>query len=530
MSREASGLKEDRKKVLKRAFSMASGTLTSRVLGLFRDVAMAALFDRIITDAWAAAFRIPNLFRRLLGEGSLSVSFIPVFVEVSAQDTTGVRARNLVNSVYTFLLLLLSVLTVLGFVTTEQILHVLLAENYHLDTVKWELTVRMARIMLGFVFFVSQYAYFMGLLNALGSFGLPAAAPALLNIAMLVFTFMPSEWFPVAGDQLAWGVLVGGVLQAAILWFALKSRNYLPQWKSDFWSADLKRVLLPILPGLLGTGLSQFMTLLNLYFASALAAGAISYIYWADRLLELPLALVSVSLGTALLPMLSEFAQGHQHERFRETLADQLLVNFFFGIPSALGLFFLARPIVEVLFMRGQFNAVDAEATAEVLRVYSLSLIVVSGGRVLAPAFYAFKQGWVPAVFAVLALVSHFVMAPFWIAQWGLAGLVFSSMLAMTFQFVLLVIALRYIRVTLPLKKTAREFSKMLLAGAALVVAVQIDSILLRQFGDVKFVRFGALAFTILFGAAVYIFISAALRVEVCESLLTHLRTKFRQR
>jgi putative peptidoglycan lipid II flippase len=522
--------KEDRKKVFKRAFSMASGTLTSRVLGLFRDMAMAALFDRTITDAWAAAFRLPNLFRRLLGEGSLSVSFIPVFIEVSAEDPSGLRARNLVNSVYSFLLLVLSVLTLLGLLGTEAVLGGLLSDAYQMDPEKWALTLRFARIMMGFVFFVSNYAFFMGLLNALGSFGLPAAAPAFLNISMLAFTFMPTSWFPVHGDGLAWGVLVGGFLQAAVLWFALRARGYLPRWKTDLWSADLKKVLLPVLPGLLGSGISQFMTLVNLYYASSLVVGAISYIYWADRLLELPLALVSVSLGAALLPMLSEFAQAGHRERFRETLADQLLVNFFFAIPAAFGLFFLARPIVEVLFQRGQFHAEDAHSTAQVLRIYALSLLLVSGSRVVVTAFYAFKWVWLPAIFALAALSLHIYLAPTFIAEAGLSGLIASNTLAMGLQFVFLLAALPLIKVALPLKKTVRELSKMVLAGVALMAAVQVYEVLIRQFGDESMVRLASLVFTILLGASVYLFAAVMLRIEACESILTHIRVKYTQR
>lgn len=160
MSQEASGLKEDQKKVLKRAFFMAAGTLTSRILGLLRDVAMGALFDRMVTDAWTAAFRIPNLFRRLLGEGALSVSFIPVFMEAQGSDPGGVRGKNLVNGLYTLFLIAMGVVAVLGAVFMEEIFRYLLSDRYG-TAEKWFLTVRMGRIMFGFVFFVCTYAYLM---------------------------------------------------------------------------------------------------------------------------------------------------------------------------------------------------------------------------------------------------------------------------------------------------------------------------------------------------------------------------------
>ncbi|KYG62360.1 hypothetical protein AZI86_16110 [Bdellovibrio bacteriovorus] len=214
---------------------MASGTLTSRILGLFRDIALGALFDRTVTDAWTAAFRIPNLFRRLLGEGSLSVSFIPVFMEEKAGDPSGLRAKNVANGVYSVLLIGMGILTLLGVVFVEPLFRLLLSDLYVLSAEKWELTLRMGRIMFGFTFFVTMYAFYMGLLNALGSFGLPALAPALLNVSMLIFTFMPPEWFQGAGDGLAWGVLVGGMLQAGLLFLGLRSRGGLPRWLGLGW-------------------------------------------------------------------------------------------------------------------------------------------------------------------------------------------------------------------------------------------------------------------------------------------------------
>jgi len=199
------------------------------MLGLLRDVAMAAFFERMVTDAWAAAFRFPNLFRRLLGEGSLSVSFIPVFIEARSEDPSGVRARNLANGLYTLLLITMGALTLAGVLFTDDLFRLILSADYVQIAEKWDLTVRLGRIMFAFVFFVSTSAYFAGLLNSLGSFGLPALAPALLNIAMLVFTFLPVGWFPQVGDGLAWGVLIGGLLQAALLWWALWTRDYLPR-------------------------------------------------------------------------------------------------------------------------------------------------------------------------------------------------------------------------------------------------------------------------------------------------------------
>lgn len=502
MSHEASGLKEDRKKVLKRAFSMASGTLTSRILGLFRDIALGALFDRAVTDAWTAAFRLPNLFRRLLGEGSLSVSLIPVFMQAQAEDPSGVRGRNLVNSIFSLLLIVLGALTLLGIIYIEPLFRLLLADDYVLAAEKWELTLRMGRIMFGFVFFVCSYAFYMGILNAFGSFGLPAAAPALLNISMLVFTFLPPEWFPMHGDGLAWGVLVGGFLQAALLLMALKARNYLPSLSWQWGGEDVKDVLRRLLPGLVGMGLLQFSTLVNLYFASSLHEGSISYIYWADRLLELPLSLISVSLGAALLPTLSEFAAKGLTEKFRETAEESFLMNLFLAWPAALGLFFLAEPIIEVLFLRGKFTVADVQATAGVLKIYAVSLLLVSCSRVLMPLYYAVKNTWAPMCMALVALVIHILLAPHFMDRWQLPGLMYSGVISAFVNAALLFVLLPKFSVGMARRRMLKTFVNFSVAGVGLVASLQVYDLLIAKMG--KGLQIPALFVAIVLAVIVY--------------------------
>lgn len=510
MTGVASGLKEDRKKVLFNAFLMASGTMTSRVLGLLRDMALAAFFDRTVTDAWTAAFRIPNLFRRLFGEGSLSVSFIPVFIEAQLEDHSGARAKNLVNAFYTLLLIFLAALTAIGILWAEPLMKLLLDPSYAAIPGKLEMTVRMAQIMFGFVFFVCTYAYFMGILNALGAFGLPALAPTLFNISMLVFTFLPPAWFPQIGDGLAWGVLVGGFLQAALLWPALQARSYLPRLSAHLWSKDVSLVLRNMVPGLIGMGLLQFTTIVNLRFASAAGEGAVSYIYWADRLLELPLSLVSVSLGSALLPRLSELWSHKDRQLFSKTLQENLQVNFYLAWPAALGLYLLAEPIVKVLFMRGQFSEADAQATMQVLRIYAAMLIFVASSRILVSAFYGVKNTVYPAVVVLMSLGIHIFLAPQLMKEHGLDGLVLSSLITSVISCMMLLGGLSFQGIPLQWRQGLLGLTKMILAGLALWVAVK--SFMTEEMGVVR------LAVSILLGALAYALVSAFLKIEEFQS------------
>ncbi|MFZ3231393.1 MAG: murein biosynthesis integral membrane protein MurJ [Pseudobdellovibrio sp.] len=429
---------------MKNALKMAFGTMASRVLGQLRESLLAAYFDKRITDAWGAAFRLPNLFRRLLGEGSLSVSFIPVFVE--ARLDSDVRAQNLVNSVYSFLLLILGCLTTFGILHPEPLLKMVLDPSYILDTEKYLLTLRLTKMMFGFIFFVSSYAFMMGILNALGQFSLPALAPTLWNLAMIISTVLPNDWFPVRGDQLGWGVLIGGMLQAGILVPALIKAGFFPKLSFDIRNKDFQKVMRNMVPGLLGMGLLQFTTIVNLRFSSSLHEGTISYINYVDRLIELPLSLISVSLGTALLPMLSGLFSKNEKHRMSEVAQNYLELNLLLAMAAAAGLFSLAEPIVQLLFGRGQFKLNDVLETADILRTYCWIMIFSSAVRVLTPAYYAIKNTWFPAVVSAICLTVHIILAPILMGQWQVRGLMISTTIsAMLNLFLLLVFFPRFV-------------------------------------------------------------------------------------
>lgn len=421
-----------------KAFLLSLGTLSSRCLGLLRDIAMAALFERGITDAWAVAFRIPNFCRRVFGEGAISLGFIPSFIEIRESDGEGPRLHNLANAIYTLLLIGLGIATGLGILFCEPLLKLILHPRYIENVQDFMLAVHLSKIMFGFVFFIVLYAYFMALLQALGEFSWPAFAPLLFNVAMISFTLMPQTWFKVPGEGLAWGVLVGGFVQAIVLIPILRRRNYFPRRIWPFWSQDLRKTLKRLGPVFLSLGVLQLITLINLYFASQLGEGVISAIYWADRLLELPLSLVSVSLGAASLPMLSQFWSRGEKKEFFNSLSEQMIVNLLWMIPAALGLFFLAEPIVQVLFFRGQFTPRDVEQTSVVLQIHALSLIALSQIRLLVNALSAAHEQGRAAVMGFVAVMVHLLLAPLAMKWAGLQGLMLSTLVFYIVQFFLL--------------------------------------------------------------------------------------------
>jgi len=399
--------------ILKNALKIALGTILSRVLGLLREVLLAFLFDRTVTDAWSAAFRIPNFFRRLLNEGAFSLSLIPAFVK--AKTDSHQKAQNLINIVYLFVLLVSSVLTLFAISQTEMIMRFVLDEQFVQQTAQFELTCRLAKIMFGFIFFASQYAFALGILNALEDFFWPAFAPMLLNLCMIIATIWPfilSSDRPIDSEILAWGVFWGGFLQMVFLFYRLHHQQYLPKLYFNLnqfaeVSKDFKRMVQTFIPGFLAVGYFQILILLNLKFSSSLESGTLSSFQYVDRLIELPLSLVAVALSGSLLSSLAQSQVEHDQERFSQKAFVGLDFNFFFMFISAFLLSGLAEPIVDLLFARGQFNQQDVLRTAFVLKYYAWIMIFIGASRLLTSALFVSGDTKVPIFSCLFALTLH---------------------------------------------------------------------------------------------------------------------------
>ena len=437
-----SGKQNEKQVVVRSAMFMSAGTFISRVLGLIRDMVIGSFFSRTETDAFFVAFRIPNFFRRFLGEGALSISFIPVFVQClsdSTQEDSEKRARNFMNSVYTILLLCVSILTVLGVILMEPLLQILFSGAPFAEIEgKLQMSVVMARLLFMYLFLVIIYAYFMGVANALGRFFLPALAPAFLNFFMIVFSFLPKDLVSFPPLLLCWGVLVGGMMQVLLTAIVLFRLGFLPRLRFSFFTDDLKLMASRFLPGIFGVGGLALIGLLNLYFSGWLEEGTHTYIYYGDRLLELPRSLIAISLGTALLPNLSYFAVVGEKERMLKTAADQRDILLFLILPCALAFYFLGLPIIEVLFKRGNFDAFTVDRTAMVLKIYSLLLVSSSLSQVLATCFYAIKNTWYPALCSFLYVLFHWLLTPYMIRAFDLEGLVGATVISNLFFMLLL--------------------------------------------------------------------------------------------
>ncbi|NQZ00538.1 MAG: murein biosynthesis integral membrane protein MurJ [Bdellovibrionales bacterium] len=410
------------------ALLMSAGTFFSRILGFVRDAVVAALFDRTVTDVFAAAFALPNFFRRLLGEGSLSVAFIPVYVDRINSDEQAAgqgRAQGLANAVFSLVMLASLVICAACFIGMEDLLMFWLGEEEFLKVPgKFDLAVKLSRITIFYLFLVTGYAYFMAVAQAWNRFFVPALAPALFNFFFILTVFLPDSVFGVSAEKLAWAVILGGVAQTAMVAVLLYKMGVLPRPTMKINLPGVKTIGLNMAPGILGLAASQLMNIMNQKFAAGLEEGAMTYVYYTNRLLELPQSLIAISIGTALLPTLSRFHAQGDMTSFQRTSEEQIKLFWFLALPSAVGLFFLSTPIVELLFQRGRWGAEDTLVVSLLVQIISLQLLFSGTSRILIPGFYAMKNTLIPALMTTVIVTFHIVLAPILMAKYGVQGLV----------------------------------------------------------------------------------------------------------
>lgn len=454
------------------ALLFGSGTLSSRILGLIRDALIFSLMPLDLKDAWFAAFRIPNFFRRLLGEGGLSVSFIPIYVATLESPEADQKVKPLVNGVYSLLMGISLLICVFSYLFMDKLVGLMLSgDGFSTVPGKLETTVAMSEVMIFFLFTISLFAFLMALLNGQKKFTLTGYAPVMMNLA-IIFALWWYQDHPQFAMASAWAVVIGGGLQALILVPAVFKLGIHPRWTWDVWNPQVRRVVAKFIPTVFGVGVLQFLAMLNLYFASQLPSGSITYIYMADRLLELPLSLVAVSIGTTLLPTLSSYWSRGDRTLFTETMSRQLGLFLLLALPATFGLWMVGEDIVAVLFQRGEFRAEEVPTVSWLLKIYGLTLITAGGQRVLSSAFYASGDTQTPAVVSLVGLLIHCVLAPYWMQKWGIYGLVGSTSFITFFNLALCLVLIQYKAGSLLWKMLGVQSMKCL--SASLVMAIPL--------------------------------------------------------
>lgn len=502
--------------------SQAAGTVgfytfLSRILGLVRDIVVARYFGAgMAADAFFVAFRIPNLLRRLFAEGSLTIAFIPVFTEYLTKKSRE-DAFELARAVLTLLSIALAVVTILGVVFAPWVVRIQ-AFGFGGAGMKYDLTVLLTRITFPYIFLISLVAFFMGILNSLRHFAAPAAAPIFLNVGIIASTVWISPHCPQPVMGVAIGVIIGGILQLAlqIPWVLRKGVSLVPCWRPGH--PAVKRIGLLMLPAIFGSAIYQLNQFIGTLLASFLQEGSISWLYYADRLVEFPLGVFAIAISTAALPSLSKQVASKEIDEFRNTLRHALRLVFFITIPSMAGLIALGKPIIHVFFERGAFDAFSTNMTAVALFYYTVGLWAFSGIRVMVSAFYALQDTKTPVKVAAVAMVAHLVFSLILMGPLKHGGLALSLSVASTLHFCLLVFLLHRKLGSLALKPVAITACKSLFASS--VMGLGIYAIYASWFAEMRGVGLlqvtAQVAGLVLAGAFIYF---AVTRIMGCEEL-----------
>ena len=421
--------------VAKRAGIVAVFTLASRVLGYVRDATLANVFGASAAyDAFVVAHTIPNFLRRLVAEGSLVITFVPLLAEERRRGGRPAM-RSFFSAVLGVLIPLLLVLTAAGVLFPEPLVTAF-APGFEPE--RAEIAVRLTRIMMGYIFFISLMALAGGALNVEGVFAAPAAAPILLNLAIVGFALGLGSYFDAPIDAVGYGVLLGGALQLLLQLPALARRGLLVVPRLELSHPSLIELLRRMLPAVFGVAVYQINIMVIRQIGSYLPSGQLSCYYNATRLQEFALGVFAVSVSVAALPTLSEHAASGDFGRMRATFRRALLVTNFVTIPSTLALLVLSAPIVGVLFRHGAYGSDAAAMTAELLSILALAMVPVGAARVIVPAFYALGDTKTPVYAALASLVATFGIGHAVKEVYEIHGLVAATSIAAVIQAALL--------------------------------------------------------------------------------------------
>ena len=490
--------------LLKALATIGSMTLLSRILGFARDTVIARVFGAgLATDAFFVAFKIPNFLRRLFAEGAFSQAFVPILAEYKNRRGEP-ELRDLIDYVSGMLALALFVVTLLGVLAAPFIIYIS-APGFAANPDKFNLTVELLRITFPYILFISLTALAGGILNTMSRFAVPAFTPVLLNVSFIVFTLWLTPYFDPPVKALAWAVFAGGMMQLAFQAPFLLRLRVMPRFRFNFQHEGMRRVLRQMGPALFGVSVGQISLLLNTIFASFLLTGSVSWLYYADRLMEFPAGMLGVALGTILLPSLSRHYANRSGEEYSALLDWGLRLTIVLTLPAAVALALLAMPLVTTLFMHGAFSVADAEATRAALLAYSFGLLGLILVKVLAPAFYARQDIRTPVKIAVITLVVTQLLNLAFIGPFKHAGLALATSVGSCLNAAFLYYLLRKRKIHMPRPGWLLFLLKLLIAvttmAAALWFAADAPQ---RWIASTTLVRVAWLSAVVLLGVTVY--------------------------
>ena len=509
------------KKIIQSAGTVSGFTMLSRALGLVRDILMAGTFGTsLVMSAFVVAFTIPNLFRRLFGEGALSAALVPVLVETREKEGDA-TAWTFINRVLSLTAVTLTVLTLLMMISAALI---------PVSSPKAAAVLDLLQIMMPYMIFICLAAVSMGILNAFHHFAVSAFAPSILNVlwigAMLLFV----PWLGETPEEkirfVAWAVLLAGFLQWAVQWPMLRRFGWVPRFSAAWDTPRIRKMLLLMGPAAVGMAVTQINVMVDRLLAMWVSAEAPSALYYSERLIYFPLGLIATALGTVLLPVFSGHAARQDHDRILAGITDGLRHLLFIMIPAAAGLLLLAKPIVQMIFEWNEFGAESTWMTAIALQCYAPGLVIFSLSKIFVPAFYALQDTRTPVRVGACALALNLVLNITFILTLPQpvkhAGIAFATVLSETFGMVVLALILQR-RIGRPDWRRVADTAGRSLAAAA-VMCVAVAAVHGMVFPPGKSGRITAVAVSILAGGVVYLIAGSLLRLKEIGEFLRAFR------
>ena len=490
--------------LLKALATISGMTLVSRILGFVRDSVIAGVFGvGPHTDAFVVAFRLPNLLRRLFAEGAFAQAFVPILGEyrhVRSADET----RSLINHVATLLAVILVIVSAIGMIAAPLIIY-LTAPGFVANADKFAVTVQLLRITFPYILFISLTSFAGAILNTWSRFSVPAFTPTLLNVSFIVFALWLAPFFDPPILALAWAVFVGGLLQLGFQLPFLAGISMLPRIRFDLTDPGVWRILKLMGPAVFGVSIGQISLVISTIFASFLVTGSVTWLYYADRLMEFPTGLLGVALGTILLPSLTRSFADKTNEEYSRLLDWGLRLTFMLALPCAVALALLAVPLIATLFHHGEFGVEDVMMTRNALTAYSVGLLGLILVKVLAPGFYARQNIRTPVKIALVTLTATQLMNLVFIWRLQHAGLALAISLGACLNAGLLYYQLRRHKIFRPQPGWFAFLGKVAVAllamGAVLWWAAGGDASWLTA---TTWWRIGRLSLLVVAGAAVY--------------------------
>lgn len=517
----------DHDKIAKSTGIVSSATFLSRVLGLVREQVFAYLFGAgYTTDAFIAAFRIPNLLRDLFAEGALSSAFIPVFTDHLTNQGKE-KAWELANMVLNLLLVTLCMLVILGIVFAPYLVEII-APGFSKEAGKQDLTILLSRIMFPFLLLVALAALVMGILNTFRRFGIPALAPTMFNLGMIAGGIILSPYVNPPIMSMAIGVLLGGLGQLIIQLPGLKKIGFKYRFTINLHHPGVKRILWLMTPATLGLASTQVNIFVNTLIASFLPQGSVSYLNYSFRLMQFPIGMFGVAVATVTFPIVSEHAARKDLGRLVSTFTSSLKLVFFLTIPSAIFLAVAAKPVISVLFQHGRFHYLDTVATSQALIFYCIGLFAYSSVRLTASTFYSMGDTRTPVKTSLAAVAVNIVLNLILMKPLGFRGLATAASISAMVNLFLLLIVLDKRVGPLDRKDIWEAFAKIL---SSAVIMGLILWVYLRFFGmnletTGLFAKIGELLIILTLGLVSYMLVSYLLKLKELDRILVLLKIK----